>query len=178
MLTFGAKIEGLTAAALARAGTALRPEYLKVMRRVLYRARGRMVQAASGPVLRARSGMPSVPQRGRTPTATLLKRAKVSVGITADGVVGRLTHGAKLLNIHEGGANVPAAIMKKPSSKFGARLAFRFPGGGFARGTITRGGFRLPARPIAGPVLNALIPVAQEQLAAKAVDILEGFKKR
>lgn len=177
MLTFGVKIEGLTAAALAAAGAALRPEYLKIMRRVMFRARGRMVQAASGPVLRARSGVPSVARRGRTPTVTLLKRAKVSVGITADGVVGRLTHGARLLNIHEGGANVPAVIMKKPSSKFGARLAFHFPGGGFARGTIRRGAFHLPARPIAAPVLKELVPLAQEQLAAKAVDIIEGFKR-
>lgn len=173
MLTFGAQIEGLTAEALARAGAALRPEYLKVMRRVLYRARGRMVQAASGPVLRARSGMPSVAQRGRTPTATLLKRAKVSVGITADGVVGRITHGAKLLNIHEGGASVPAVRITKPRT----RLVFAFPDGGFARGPIKRGAFRLPARPIAGPVLKELIPLAQEQLAAKAVDIIEGYKR-
>lgn len=176
-MTFGVRVQGLTASALAAAAASLRPEYLKVMRRVMYHARGRMAQAASGPVLHARSGMPSVARRGRTSTVILLKRAKVSVAITADGVVGRLTHGAKLLNIHEGGATVPAVVMKKPSSNKGARFAFRFPDGQFARGVIKRGGFHLPARPIAGPVLKDLIPLAQEQLAAKAVDVIEGYKR-
>ena len=177
MLTFGVKVEGMTGEQLAKAAAALKPQIQKVMRRVMFKGRGRMVKLAAGQVLKARSGMPSVQRRGRASTMTLLNRARVSVGITADGVVGRLTHGARLLNIHEGGASVPAAIMKKPSPKSGARFAFRFQDGGFARGTIKRGAFHLPARPIAAPVLNALIPLAQEQLAATAVDIIEGHKR-
>lgn len=178
MLTFGVSVEGVTADALARAASILRPALLKITRSAMYRARGRMAKLASGPVLKARpSGPPRLAQRGRVPTATALRRAKVSAALTADGVIGRLRHGARLLNIHEGGASVPAARMAlKPDG----RSAFRFSpsqyGSGFARGTLTRGAFRLPARPIAGPVLEGLIPDLQAALAAKAADILEGHK--
>ena len=178
MLTFGVKVEGLTGEALARAAASLRPEYLKVMRRIMYKGRGRMAQLAAGPVLHARgAGVPSLQRRGRASTVTLLKRAKISVGITADGLVGRLTHGARLLNIHEAGASVPAVTIAKPKTRRAMR--FTFFGGGyiFRKGPIHRGAFRLPARPIAGPVLKELIPLAQAQLAAKAVDVLEGFKR-
>ena len=181
MLTFGVTISGLTAEALARAAATLRPEYLKVMRRIMYRGRGRMVRLAAGPVLKARAGVPSLQRRGRKSTVALLNRARVSVGITADGVVGRLRHGARLLNIHEGGAQVPAATITLKQYKLGRRTAFRFSpsthGTGFASGTLTRGAFRLPARPIAGPVMKELIPLAQAQLAAKAADVLEGYKR-
>ena len=182
MLSFGISVSGLTGAQLGRAAATLRPEYLKIMRRIMYRGRGRMAKLAAGAVLHARAaGVPSGKRRGRASTVTLLKRAKVSVGITAAGVVGRLTHRARLLNIHEGGAQVPAATMNLKQYKLGKRSAFHFDpstkGAGFARGTIRRGAFRLPARPIAGPVLRELVALAQEQFPAKAVDIIEGFKR-
>lgn len=175
MLLFGVEFQGVTAQDMEAAADELRPALRKGMRAALQTGKTMMVKAASGGVLKARSGFLSVKRRGRPSTVQLIRQGKTKITFTATGMVGRFITHANLLNIHEGGANIRAVTVK---AKRDASPVLRFHIGGrpvFAA-QVQLPARRIPARPIRRPIERLVGTIAQFRLSQIAVGVIQRQK--
>ena len=175
MLLFGVEFQGITSADMEASAKELRPALRRGMRSALQTGKTMMVKAASGGVLKARSGFISAARRGRPSTVQLIRQGKMKIDFTATGMVGRFITQAKLLNIHEGGANIPAVTVK---AKRDASPVLRFQVGGRAvfAGQVQLPARRIPARPIRRPIERLVGTIAQFRLSQIAVGVIQRQK--
>jgi len=149
MLRWASKLEGLTGEELEKAAQALRFDLKAPIEKHMKFAKERMVVMASGSVIRRRSGR----------TARALARGKVSSEVFADRVEGRIVDRALILNILEGGAHMPAVLIRP---KFDESPVMRFftPSGQivFVRGEVLIPARTIAPRPIRKPALEAIVP--------------------
>jgi hypothetical protein len=163
MLIYGIEHTGITAKDLADSAAALRPNLVAGMRRLMFRAKGKMVQRAQALF----TGTAGRTTRVGKPlhTVDLLRRARVTADVTPTGVIGQLAHRALILNILEGGAQLPARDIR-PVHGLALRYVTAAGEVRFARGVVHRPAATIRPRPIQVPALEDLVPVAQERLAA------------
>lgn len=147
MISFAAQLAGLTPEVIAQRADALRPALLTSMRKIMREGRGLLLRYARA-ALRQRSGR----------TFAAIRAGQVSASLHGEFLNGRLTHRAFLLNIFDGGAQVPGGDLRPR-----AKQALRFVDAGgvvrYSRGH-TVSGFALPAKRITPQMLEAIRPIA------------------